>query len=469
MVSWSNPSTLGELRDAAQARCWGSRVETNGYGGRSRDWRCPRRSGKPRRAGRAYRSVARRRRVSRGSPRWPVPGRRLRRRGAERGKGDSRRVKSVTGPKLTRRQTDRGLADHAGQRAIRGDPGSSPRRAPVEPAVALSTTRPLMVVLMGGSFELTAAGRDLWDASTSSFNAASRTRPLKMREVDGKAWIVSARTSIGTRALIASTHSWMAAEASGQAIAAPTSRRGAAIDFDRDVPDFRFIDGIALRGLRVSATNSNASRPRSSALEVVTPPRRLLGSVGRPGQRAVVGHHGLAERHPDRDLALVVGLVGVQLGSRRVADDPQAVRHAQPPVARERRPPGRVDAVVLEPEILDRERAPDREQDDMTLGGRAVIELDDVGAVLPGRCPRPRAVPGRRSGPSRRRPRAWRAGPRNCAGGRSARGGARTGRSSSGPRSGRRPGPARSRSGRHRGRAGCAAARGSGSPPRWST
>ena len=46
-----------------------------------------------------------------------------------------------------------------------------------------------------------------------------------MREVDGKAWIVSARTSIVTRALIARTHSWIAADASGQAIAAPTSSR----------------------------------------------------------------------------------------------------------------------------------------------------------------------------------------------------------------------------------------------------
>ena len=43
--------------------------------------------------------------------------------------------------------------------------------------------------------------------------------------MDGNAWIVSARTSIGTRALIASTHSWIAADASGIAMAAPTSCR----------------------------------------------------------------------------------------------------------------------------------------------------------------------------------------------------------------------------------------------------
>ena len=141
--------------------------------------------------------------------------------------------------------------------------------------------------------------------------------------------------------------------------------------------------------LAKSATSSNASRPRSSASCEGQPDRRSLGlGVGRPGQRAVVGHHRLAERHADRDLALVVRLVGVQLRSRRVADDPQAVGQPQPPVARERRPPGRVDAVVLEPQVVERERAPDREQDDMALGGRAVVEVDDVGAVLARRGPR---------------------------------------------------------------------------------
>ena len=46
--------------------------------------------------------------------------------------------------------------------------------------------------------------------------SASANSPLKVRDVDGKAWIVSARTSIGTRALIAITHSWIAAHDSGR-------------------------------------------------------------------------------------------------------------------------------------------------------------------------------------------------------------------------------------------------------------
>ena len=91
-------------------------------------------------------------------------------------------------------------------------------------------------------------------------------------------------------------------------------------------------------------------------------------------------------------------LVGVQLRSGRVADDPQAVGQTQPPVAREWRPPGRVDAVVLEPQIVERERAPDREQDDVALGGRAIVELDDVGTVPARRGPRPQRAD---TGPNR--------------------------------------------------------------------
>ena len=152
-------------------------------------------------------------------------------------------------------------------------------------------------------------------------------------------------------------------------------------------------------------------------------------------------------------LALVVGLVGVQLGSGRVADDPQPVGEAQPAVARERRPTGRVDAVVLEPEVVDRERPTDGEQDGVALGGRAVVELDDVGAVLCRRRPAP-AAPGRRSGRDAVRLERRRAGPRSCADGRSARAAGPTGRSSSARRTGHRPGRARSRSDRRRGRAG---------------
>ena len=67
--------------------------------------------------------------------------------------------------------------------------------------------------------------RPLAVGARARFASASAKSPLRIRDVDGNAWIVSARTSIVTWARIATTHSWIAADASGQAIAAPTSSR----------------------------------------------------------------------------------------------------------------------------------------------------------------------------------------------------------------------------------------------------
>ena len=75
--------------------------------------------------------------------------------------------------------------------------------------------------------------------------AASANSPLKIRDVDGKAWIVSARTSTVTRALIARTHSWMAAEASGQAMRRADELAARPIDDDRHVAEIG-LDGVAL-------------------------------------------------------------------------------------------------------------------------------------------------------------------------------------------------------------------------------
>ena len=71
-------------------------------------------------------------------------------------------------------------------------------------------------------------------------------------------------------------------------------------------------------------------------------------------------------------------LVGMKLGSRRVADDPQTVCDPQPTVPSERRPPAGVDAIVLEAEELEREIASDRQEDRVAARARAVIEVDDV-------------------------------------------------------------------------------------------
>ena len=213
-----------------------------------------------------------------------------------------------------------------------------------------------------------------------------------------------------------------------------------------------------------SATSSKASSPVRERLVERHPDRRGLRiGVRRPRQRAVVGLDVLAEGHPDRQLALVVRLVGVQLRPGRVADDPEAVGDPQAAVARVGRPPGRVDAVVLETEIVDRERAPHGQQHRMAGRRGPVVELDDVRPARRGRRRAP-AAPGRRAGPSRRPARAPGGPPRSCADDRSARAAGRTGRSSSARRTGRTPGRARSPSARRPGPAGSRAASGRGSP-----
>ena len=109
--------------------------------------------------------------------------------------------------------------------------------------------------------------------------SASANSPLKMREVDGKAWIVSARTSIVTWALIATTHSWIAAEASGQAIAAPTSSRVRAVDDDRHVAELG-LDRVALGARReVGDELERVEARRRAPPRAVTPTDDASGSV----------------------------------------------------------------------------------------------------------------------------------------------------------------------------------------------
>src|SRR5829696_820392 len=71
----------------------------------------------------------------------------------------------------------------------------------------------------------------------------------------------------------------------------------------------------------------------------------------------------------------------VQLRAGGVADDPEAIRDTQPSVARERRSTGRVDAVALQAEIVDRELTADREQDGVALSHGTVRQVDRVRAV----------------------------------------------------------------------------------------
>ena len=99
-----------------------------------------------------------------------------------------------------------------------------------------------------------------------------------MRDVDGNAWIVSARTSTGVRALIASTHSWIAADASGQAIAAPTSCPRGAVDDDRHVAELG-LDRVAATALGEVGDLFERVEAASRALSSDRPTNAASGSV----------------------------------------------------------------------------------------------------------------------------------------------------------------------------------------------
>ncbi len=161
-----------------------------------------------------------------------------------------------------------------------------------------------------------------------------------------------------------------------------------AVDDDRHVAELG-LDGIAARARREVGHELEGVDPGvPGALDGHPHERRLGIRVGRPREGPVVGDDRLAHRQPSGQLALVVGLVGVELGSRRIADDRQAVGDAHPPVARVGRPAADVDAVVLQAQVVDREGPADGEQDGVTGRGRPVVEVDDVRAVGsgPGPC-----------------------------------------------------------------------------------
>ena len=77
----------------------------------------------------------------------------------------------------------------------------------------------------------------------------------------------------------------------------------------------------------------------------------------------------------------------MQLGPGRVADDPEPVGDAKAAVMGERRAAGRVEPVVLEAEVVERELPADGKQNGVALDARAVVEVDDVGAVGSGTLP----------------------------------------------------------------------------------
>ena len=83
------------------------------------------------------------------------------------------------------------------------------------------------------------------------------------------------------------------------------------------------LDGESLGGLREIGDELECIEAGLARLVERQPDRGGLGiRVRGARQRAIVGFDRFAECHPDRELTLVVTLVGVQLGARRVAGHP---------------------------------------------------------------------------------------------------------------------------------------------------
>ena len=285
-----------------------------------------------------------------------------------------------------------------------------------------------------------------------------------MRDVDGKAWIVSARTSIGTRALIARTHSWIAAEASGQAIAAPTSSRVARSTTIVTWPNFG-LDGVALGALRevgdeLERVEAGLARLRRASARPTPPRGPCTSHAAARGSRA---------RSPRRAPSGPRARPGS--GAWWVCSSGRPGRRS--PTARRRCAAGRRAGTASGRSCRCRSardrgrRAGKARPTASRIAWPSAVEPSSRSMTCAPSVPAPaRAAQRPDAGPDDHPVALERArgAPRSCAGGRSGRAADRTGRSSSGRRTGRRPGRARSRSGRHRGRAGCAAARGRASP-----
>ena len=188
-----------------------------------------------------------------------------------------------------------------------------------------------------------------------------------MRDVEGNAWMVSASTSMVTRARMASTHSWMAAEASGAAMAAPSSCRLARSTTMVTCP--KVASTLYPRALVAKSADllERVEALGDRSVQVQADEGQLRLRVGRPRQGPIVGRHVVAQRHPDGQLTLVVRLVRVQLRARHVPDQVHAIRDAQSAVVRQRGAVIGIDTHAVQPETFEGQCPADRQQRRMSL------------------------------------------------------------------------------------------------------
>ena len=143
-----------------------------------------------------------------------------------------------------------------------------------------------------GSSPVGATGRSPLGSSAPagpSCRRASAKSPLRIRDVDGNAWIVSASTSTGTCARIARTHSWMAAEASGTGHRRAHQLARRPVDHERHVAQLGLdVYPLALVGVvgdDLEGIDARVAAP-SSVSPTETPPGRCRSPSAAPGNRA---------------------------------------------------------------------------------------------------------------------------------------------------------------------------------------
>ena len=163
------------------------------------------------------------------------------------------------------------------------------------------------------------------------------------------------------------------------------------VDDDRHVAELG-LDRVALRGLREVGDQlerveagverlARASRRPTPPRDPCTSPGAGRGSRARRPRRAPSGPPARPGSGPGACAA--PGPAGSPARSRARRRSGAGRRAGTASRA------GRVEAVVLEAEVVEREVAADREQDRVALGGRPVVEVDHVRAIRPGARVRP--------------------------------------------------------------------------------
>lgn len=189
------------------------------------------------------------------------------------------------------------------------------------------------------------------------------------RATVGKAWIVSARTSIGVSVLIARTASWIASEAPGPARNAPrrrlVPRSTTIVAWPSASATYPFAE------VARSAVHSRGSWPAARASATVSPTPAVSGSVYVARGIARKSGRTSSPRAIRTTIAFVVGEVGVELGAGGVAGDVDAVRDPEPIVGSETAV-DELDPEGLEPERGEQWSSPDGEENLVALGDRAV-------------------------------------------------------------------------------------------------